>query len=269
VNHSIRFAKYEGLGNDFIVVDVAPDALLPRELITQLCDRRFGIGADGVLHVLRGEGTEQRARMVVCNADGSRPEMCGNGLRCVALHLARVDGLRRARFIVGTDAGPRECDVELGDAGAQVSTGLGTATVLSNQEFSFDNSAYELQRISMGNPHAVTFAGSWDEAWLDRFGAAVSASTPGGTNVEIVSIEHPRHYRVLVWERGVGRTLACGTGAGAVGVAATIAGRAPFDEPLQITLPGGDLEVTVARADLRVTLRGPARLVFTGEAELT
>src|SRR4051812_47456533 len=103
----LGFSKYEGLGNDFLVVDAASDALLRAAEVARLCDRHFGVGGDGVLLVAPADSAEARAKMVVLNADGSRPEMCGNGLRCVALHLARRDGADDVSYSVETDAGPK------------------------------------------------------------------------------------------------------------------------------------------------------------------
>jgi diaminopimelate epimerase len=120
---SVDFEKYEGLGNDFIVLD-SEEPLTTVE-VKRLCDRHFGIGADGVLVVAGPRTQGARATMVVQNADGSRPEMCGNGLRCVALHLARRDGLERMEYVVDTDAGPRRCVIERQGDAASVSLGMG------------------------------------------------------------------------------------------------------------------------------------------------
>src|SRR5215475_8911226 len=122
-----HFDKYEGLGNDFIVVD-GPG--FTKERTVALCDRHFGVGADGVLSVCEGRSPGARATMIVHNADGSRPEMCGNGLRCVALHLARRDGLDRAEYTVDTDAGPKHCAVVRDGSGGQVLIDLGNAVAL-------------------------------------------------------------------------------------------------------------------------------------------
>jgi diaminopimelate epimerase len=257
-----RFDKYEGLGNDFIVV--APGAVASEDAV-RLCDRHFGIGADGVLTVGEARSPGARASMIVHNADGSRPEMCGNGLRCVALHLARRDGLAHAEYVVDTDAGPRRCVVEREGTTAQVLISLGQATEQGEHRAEHGGRTYRFARISMGNPHAVWFGDLLGDAVTDGLGAAVSAAIAGGTNVEIVQQRGPRAADVVVWERGVGRTLACGTGAGAAAAALVLAGKAAFDEPIEIRLPGGPLEVWVEQRGLGVRLRGPARWVFSGE----
>jgi diaminopimelate epimerase len=259
----LRFDKYEGLGNDFIVVD--GEVALATDRVTWLCDRHFGIGADGVLVVSRPLSAGARATMTVQNADGSRPEMCGNGLRCVALHLARQDGVEGAEYVVDTDAGPRRCVVERRGDTANVTTDMGRAEPQGDCTAELDGRTFSFQRVSMGNPHAISLGGTLDGAAVDRLGPSVSAAIHGGTNVEFVGERGPRSFDVIVWERGVGRTLACGTGAAAVAAALALAGRAPFGEPLEIRLPGGSLEVSVTEGTLEVRLRGPARRVFSGE----
>jgi diaminopimelate epimerase len=262
---SLTFHKYEGLGNDFILVEVQPGQLLSPALASRLCDRHFGIGADGVLHV-SGAEPDARARMVILNADGSRPEMCGNGLRCVALHLARADAAPSARYVVATDAGLRTCQLERGGIEALVTIGMGQGRIEGELAVELDGARHAFTRISMGNPHAIAF--DVEEPLLDRLGPRVSDSIPSGSNVELVRVRAERQLEVVVWERGVGRTLACGTGAAASAVAAAVQGRAPYGVPLQVRLPGGLLEVTVGEGNLDVSLRGPARHVFSGAVEL-
>ncbi|MEO6602851.1 MAG: diaminopimelate epimerase, partial [Polyangiaceae bacterium] len=132
-------------------------------------------------------------------------------------------------------------------------------------DYGFGGALLRFSMVSMGNPHAISFDAELDEQWLDRLGPEFSAQFPAGTNVELVVKREERALEVLVWERGVGRTLACGTGACAVAVAAARQGRVPFDIEIEVRLPGGPLHITVARETLDVTMRGPARRVFSGE----
>jgi len=266
---NLRFAKYEGLGNDFLIVDAADETLLNSAQVAKLCDRHFGVGGDGVLLVTPPTSLGARATMVVLNADGSRPEMCGNGLRCVALHLALQDRALGASFIVDTDAGPRLVAVERNDKSASVSVGMGRGLPEGELSHVFGGATLAFARVSMGNPHAVTFDAGLDERALDELGPALSAQFPAGSNIELVTTQGERVLDLLVWERGVGRTLACGTGACAVVVAAARQGRVPFDSEIEVRLPGGPLHITVARETLDVTMRGPARRVFSGEVSLT
>jgi diaminopimelate epimerase len=266
---NLRFAKYEGLGNDFLVVDSPNDTLLEPAQVAKLCDRHFGVGGDGVLLVMPPTSLGARATMVVLNADGSRPEMCGNGLRCVALHLALQDRAQAISFIVDTDAGPRLVAVDRTDKTGSVSVGMGRGLPEGELEQPFRTKNLAFSRVSMGNPHAVSFDTGLDERALDELGPALSALFPAGSNVELVTTRTDRVLDLLVWERGVGRTLACGTGACAVVVAAARQGRVPFDSEIEVRLPGGPLHITVTRETLDVTMRGPARRVFSGEVSLT
>jgi diaminopimelate epimerase len=266
---NLRFAKYEGLGNDFLIVDTTDEALLDAARVAKLCDRHFGVGGDGVLLVMPPTSLGSRATMVVLNADGSRPEMCGNGLRCVALHLALQDRAQAGSFIVDTDAGPRLVAVERGDQGGSVAVGMGRGQPQGELSYAFGAASLAFSLVSMGNPHAVNFNSGLDERALDELGPALSGSFPAGTNVELVTTRGDRTLDLLVWERGVGRTLACGTGACAVVVAAALQARVPFDTEIEVRLPGGPLRITVTRETLDVTMRGPARQVFSGEVSLT
>jgi diaminopimelate epimerase len=262
---ALSFDKYEGLGNDFIVLDVERAALPSAERVRELCDRHFGIGADGVLVVLPPASPGARARMAVVNADGSRPEMCGNGLRCLALHLARRDGANGISYLIDTDAGPLSCEVERDGERAEVRVAMGAGRVLGAHTTHFDGRSIELMRVSIGNPHAIVFDSGYDLAAIDRLGPQVSSELAGGSNVEFATRRGPQRLELVVWERGVGRTLACGTGAAATAVAAAVGGRAPFDEPIEVQLPGGPLEISVEKESLAVSVRGPARRVFSGE----
>jgi diaminopimelate epimerase len=262
---NLRFVKYEGLGNDFLVVDASDDSLLDTEQVQRLCDRHFGVGGDGVLLVTPPKSLGSRATMVVLNADGSRPEMCGNGLRCVALHLAVRDRAPAISFIVDTDAGPRLVAVDQADLRGSVSVGMGRGLPEGELRSAFAGKLLVFAQISMGNPHAVAFDTGLDGRALDELGPALSARFPAGTNVELVTQRDARTLDVIVWERGVGRTLACGTGACAVVVAAARQDRVAFDTEIEVHLPGGPLHITVSRETLDVTMRGPAKRVFSGE----
>jgi diaminopimelate epimerase len=261
------FTKYEGLGNDFIVLDGRSESDVDERLARTLCDRHFGIGADGVLLLLPPASSTSRARLLIRNADGSRPEMCGNGIRCVALHLARVDGVSEQRYTIETDAGPKTCDVQRGGVSAEVSVAMGEAVEVGEHVHEHCGKRLSFKRISMGNPHAIVFDAGIAEAEIDGLAPELSAALEGGSNIEFVAQRGPKAFDLVVWERGVGRTLACGTGACATAAAAALSGRAPFDTPIAIALPGGPLQITVSRNTLGVSMRGPARAVFSGQVE--
>jgi diaminopimelate epimerase len=182
----------------------------------------------------------------------------------VALYLAQVDGVSRADYGVDTDAGLRDCKVEREGDTAEVTIDMGAAEARGTISLDFEGRHYEFLRVSTGNPHAITFDSELDAQAIDRFAPLVSATTPGGLNVEFAHQKGPNELDVIVWERGVGRTLACGTGAVATAVAASLVGRTQFGSVLRVVLPGGPLAVNVKEAGLFGQLRGPAREVFRG-----
>ncbi len=256
------FEKWEGLGNDFILVEEE----LSSERVRRLCDRHAGVGADGVIAVQAIQGL--KCRMIVHNADGSRPEMCGNGLRCVAGYLADRAALRDGEVTVLTDAGRRVCrSVRQGEGCYRVSASMGVAEL--GEELHYpphaEGPSRPFRMVRVGNPHAVSFEPFVSED-VDELGPAVQRLVEGGANVEFCRIsEDGRRVEVAVWERGVGRTKACGTGACAAVAAAAAAARVPFDESIEVVLAGGVLEITVAKDSWALTMSGPARRVFVGE----
>ncbi len=261
---ALRFGKYEGLGNDFIVVDEdsSADEVAARGAVA-LCDRRFGIGADGVLLVTRS--ADGVPAMKVLNADGSNPEMCGNGLRCVALHLAILRGVDELAITVSTDAGLRACKLtRQGDQGI-VSVDMGEVRSTGKQTLAKDGETHTLFLADAGNPHAILF-GSYTRADAERIGPVIEKdpSFPKGTNVEFANV-HDARIDLIVWERGVGITLACGTGACATAVVAREQGLIAPTGSIKVALLGGELTIDPSPTG-RTTMVGPARRVFVGDA---
>jgi diaminopimelate epimerase len=278
MSSALLFSKYEGLGNDFLLVEGTDDRDFPPGRVSSLCDRHFGVGADGVLLVLPSRTPDCAVRMRVLNADGSVPEMCGNGIRCVALHVARGRRLREARIVIDTDSGPRACMVDDGGGQGMVTVDMGVVRVLGERTLFLTGVSgvsvageaggaggkrVALTTADAGNPHAVLF-GAFSRQDVEQIGPrlATHPDFPGGTNVEFALVAGDG-IDLVVWERGVGITLACGTAACAVAAVACDKGLAPRGRPLVVRLPGGALEVTIAE-DGRATMRGPARLVFSG-----
>jgi diaminopimelate epimerase len=260
----LHFTKYQGLGNDFVLVE-ATEPVDP-ERARRLCDRRRGIGADGVLTILPGEGGTA-ARMHVTNSDGSVPEMCGNGLRCVVRHLADARGLD-GEITIGTGAGPKRCRVLRDGAGhlEAIAVDMGPARVEGEQVFEVAGERLAALRVSMGNPHAVLFDLATRER-AEAIGPAIEAAVAGGVNVGFAT-PRPGGLDLVVWERGAGLTEACGTGACAAAVAAVKAGRARAGVPLEVRLPGGPLTIVVGEDLAAVEMRGPAEKVFVGTTGL-
>ncbi|CAN5117781.1 diaminopimelate epimerase [soil metagenome] len=256
------FVKYEGLGNDFLVVD-AGDVSAAEAM--RLCDRHFGVGGDGVLMVTAEVGA--RARMTVRNADGSSPEMCGNGLRCVALHLALVDGQADVTYAIATDAGVKTAHVtRRGESdSADVRVDMGIVRALGKRLVKTTAGDFEIEIGDAGNPHAILF-GEYTRADVDRLGPilATHPDFPRGTNVEFCNLRHGE-IETVVWERGVGITLACGTGACAVAVVAKTRGLVAADQSVTVALPGGRLVIEPGTETTSTWMTGPARRVFAGE----
>jgi diaminopimelate epimerase len=257
------FSKYEGLGNDFIVVEVDREDDLPSPRAARLCDRHFGIGADGVLLILPARDGDCIRRMRVINADGSLPEMCGNGVRCVALHVARARGMREGSVRIDTDAGARSCSIEDTRHEGIVTVDMGVVRLVGERTIPVDHLNLTLTLADAGNPHAVTF-GKFARDEVERLGPIIASHSdfPNGTNVGFARIESDGIH-LVVWERGAGITLACGTGACAAVAAAAAKGLVPKSSRVSVRLPGGALSVRM-EDDGRATLRGPARHVFSG-----
>jgi diaminopimelate epimerase len=260
----LRFVKYHGRGNDFVVVE---GPLVDAARARRICDRRRGIGADGLVTLLPPRTTGAAATMHIYNSDGSVAKMCGNAIRCLARHLAERRGLA-GTLVIDTDSGPRRCTLERGARGevAAVSVEMGPARVEGEEEFRVGGERLRAVRVDMGNPHAVLF----DEPTRERaaaVGPAIEAAVDGGVNVGLAR-PGARGIDLVVWERGAGLTDACGTGACAATVASIRRGDLKPGVPVEVRLPGGALEITVSPDLARVTMRGPAERVFEGETDL-
>ncbi len=270
------FVKGHGTENDFVLLP-DPDGTrhgdLPAARVRALCDRRAGLGGDGVLRVVRsaamdvdpGLAGDSEWFMDYRNADGSLSEMCGNGLRVFARYLADVEGVR-GDFGVGTRDGVKAVVFE---ADGRITVDLGSPRVLGDSTVSVEAHTWSTTHVDMGNPHAVAFVDSLDDAGhlLDQpdYDRAVY---PHGVNVEFVARRGARHVAMRVHERGSGETRSCGTGAGAVLVATALAdGAGPGTACYRVDVPGGELTLTWT-ADDRVLLTGPAVLVASGSTSL-
>lgn len=276
---AIEFTKYHGLGNDFILIDnrsTAEPCLTPEQAI-DLCDRHFGIGADGVIFALPGQdGTDYTMR--IFNSDGSEPEMCGNGIRCLARFIADLEGITEPRsYRIHTLAGvitPKlEADglvtVDMGEPrllAAEIPTTLAAPDQkVIDQPLEVAGQTWNVTCVSMGNPHCITFVEDVTAIPLETIGSQFEthAVFPKKTNTEFIQGVRSDYLKMRVWERGAGITLACGTGACASLVAAVLTGRS--DRRAAIELPGGILQIEWSAADNRLYMTGPAQAVFTGQ----
>jgi diaminopimelate epimerase len=276
---AIEFTKYHGLGNDFILIDNRSSSLpvLTPEQAVELCDRHFGIGADGVIFALPGEnGADYTMR--IFNSDGSEPEMCGNGIRCLAVFLAELEGESRNKdlYHIHTLAGVITTEI-LSDSQVKVDMGLPKLlaseipTTLApaeekviNQALEVDGKSWDVTTVSMGNPHCITFVEDVAAIHLEAIGPEFEHHPvfPQRTNTEFIQVVRRDYLKMRVWERGAGITLACGTGACAALVAAVLTRRS--DRTATVELPGGPLQIEWSEIDQRLYMTGPAQKVFTG-----
>jgi diaminopimelate epimerase len=272
------FIKLQGTGNDFILFDLRNETVEHdwHALAPGLCDRHFGIGADGLLLVLPpAAGGEFRMRVI--NADGSEPEMCGNGLRCFVRYLHDLGLITGREVAVETGAGVLRAqilDEKAGgldsgspDSGFRVRLDMGRPFDMGREMLPLGDRRLDVQLISMGNPHCVTFVEDLDRVPFSEAGPAVEGHPRfrQRTNAEFVQVLSRTRLRVKVWERGAGPTLACGTGACAAVVAAV--GRGLTDRHVTVELPGGALDIDWVVGG-SVYLTGPAEPVFKGQIDL-
>ena len=277
------FAWFKGHGteNDFVLLpdhDGSVHGTLEPTLVARLCHRRRGIGADGVMRVVRSAALDidpalagdSEWFMDYRNADGSLSEMCGNGIRLFALHLLQ-EGLAEAPMVIGTRAGPKTVTV---DSAGALCVDMGVPRLLGETKIDVGDHTWAAQHVDMGNPHAVAFVDD-----LAQAGPLTVAPTydravyPGGVNIEFCVRRGDRHVAMRVHERGSGETRSCGTGACAVAVACALAdGVAPSSgssrgpETYRVDLPGGTLRVTWA-GDGHVLMAGPAEIVAGGQLQ--
>jgi diaminopimelate epimerase len=279
----IEFTKYQGLGNDFILVDNRGQTTprLTPEQAAQLCDRNFGVGADGVIFLLPGE-TGANYTMRIYNSDGSEPEMCGNGIRCLARFIADLEGKTGAEvqtYTIHTLAGLITPEVQID---GQVRVNMGPPRLMAQEipttlaapdekvidvPLEVGGQTWAVTCVSMGNPHCITFVEDAEAIALEQIGPQFErhAVFPQRTNTEFIEVVRPDYIKMRVWERGAGATLACGTGACASLVAGVLTGHCATAATVE--LPGGPLYIEWSALDRAVFMTGPAQKVFTGILE--
>ncbi len=273
----LPFTKMQGIGNDFVIVDLFKNPLDEPKfapLAQAVCDRRFGIGADGLILVAPGKA--HRFAMRMFNPDGSESEMCGNGVRCFAKFLTQEGHTADKEIPVETGAGLLNLQIQ---PDGQVKVDMGPAH-LSRKEIGMTGdpesqfvdqpipgTEFNGTAVSMGNPHLVIFTPNLAE--IDLYDTARPLEThplfPNRTNVHFVQVINPQKIQMKTWERGAGATLACGTGASACGVASVLNGHT--DRNLTVTLPGGDLSIEY-QTNGTVFMTGPAETAYQGVWDL-
>jgi diaminopimelate epimerase len=279
---TLKFSKYHGLGNDFILIDNrhSSQPLVSSEQAVKLCDRHFGIGADGVIFALPGQnGTEYTMR--IFNSDGSEPEMCGNGIRCLAQFITELEGQEQIgkTYTIHTLAGLITPTIE---GNGQVKVDMGIPQLLAknipttlaspeekviHQPLNVKDQTWFVTCVSMGNPHCITFVDDVNNIDLEKIGPNFEhhSAFPQRTNTEFIQVVHRDYLKMRVWERGAGITLACGTGACASVVAGVL--NEKCDRSCTVELPGGNLSIEWSAIDQHLYMTGPAQKVFTGEVD--
>jgi diaminopimelate epimerase len=273
----LRFSKMHGIGNDFVVADATRSPLPGAEQVRRLADRREGVGCDQVLMAVPPTGAGPDLGVVIFNADGSRAEQCGNGMRCMAV-FARERGLVASDEI--TFETPGGCVLARAGDGGSVSVRMGIPRLepgeipiespcrAASYRLDIDGDEVRFAAVSMGNPHAVVRVSDAAAAPVSRLGAALQAHPffPEGVNVGFAQILSRDRLRLRVFERGVGETRACGSGACAAVVAGRLSG--DLDAGTRVELPGGSLEVRWGGEGEAVWMTGPTAWVFDAEIEL-
>lgn len=265
--NSLRFTKMQGLGNDYIYVDVRNDSIPdPAALSVRLSDRHFGIGADGL--VLIGSSNVADFSMRMFNADGSEGMMCGNAARCIGKYVYDKGLTSKTVVTLETPSGIKT--LTLNTEGGAVSTVSVDMGVFGRLSAPASVRGFRGTGISMGNPHYVSFVDDAMAVNLPVLGPLVEhdPAFPGGVNAEFASLLADGSIRMRVWERGSGITLACGTGACATAVASVLCGIKPYGVPVTIRMDGGSLDVTVVEETGQVIMTGPAVTVFEGSLNL-
>lgn len=276
---NLYFSKMQGIGNDYIYIDCFHQTIDdPSRLSVKLSHRNFGIGGDGIILISPSDSAD--CQMHIFNADGSEAKMCGNGIRCVGKYVYDKGLIKKNPLTVETLSGIKTlmltidkqdevtsvrvnmeapilkpCDIPL----------LSDKPLFINETLTIQDTLYHVTGVSMGNPHAVVFTNSIDTLNLSQIGPLFENHPlfPDRVNTEFVERIDSNTFKMRVWERGSGETLACGTGACAVAVAAVLNGFSSKDTPIHILLKGGDLSILWS-SEQTVYMEGPATLVFDG-----
>lgn len=275
----MKFTKMQGCGNDYIYVNGMTEVVENKaQAVPAFSDRHFGIGGDGVIFVNKGEKADFEMEMY--NADGSRSQMCGNGIRCVGKFVydkgltdqkeITVESFGAVKYLsltVGADNKVTKVKVDMDEPELQATK---VPVKCENEQavkmpVTINGRTYETTCVSMGNPHAVIFVDEItdDMVWVDGKALEVHPCFPERANIEFVQVLSPNHIKMRVWERGSGETFACGTGSCACVVAGVLNGLT--ERNVTVSLLGGDLEIEWREENNRVYMTGPAVTVFEGE----
>lgn len=265
----MKFTKMHGLGNDYIYIDATNQEIsCPEELAKTLSDRHFGVGSDGLVLIMPSASCDFRMRMF--NADGSEAEMCGNASRCIGKFVYDKRMTAKKTLTLETKAGIKVLELFTNEADLveTVRIDMGAPSYdeeVINKSIKVGNEIYNINSISMGNPHCIIFVGGVDDYDVEGIGKQIEVHPlfPEKTNVEFAEIESKDTIKMRVWERGSGETLACGTGACATLVAAVL--NKLSNRKTNLSLIGGNLIIEWDSNTNHVFMTGPATTVFEGE----
>lgn len=278
----LNFTKMTGLGNDYIYINCMNGEKLKNipEMTRKLSDRHIGIGADGVILIDKPSDLNSDCKMRIFNSDGSEAEMCGNGIMCVAKFIHDKGLSQKDKLVIETLAGTKkvklienngECNEVIVDMGEPIFQDTNIPYNVyeafnKDLDLNVEEEKIRVTVVSMGNPHAVTFVENLENIDIEKYGPEIENNPifPNRTNVEFVQIIDKNNVKMRVWERGVGETCACGTGACAAAVASGLNGYT--DENVTVKLPGGVLKIEWGK-DNHIYMQGPANTIFEGMIE--
>lgn len=268
----MKFTKMEGLGNDYVYINGFEETVEePSKLARKISDRHFGIGSDGLILIKPSDKVD--FAMDMYNADGSRSEMCGNGIRCVGKYVYDFGLTDKRNLTIETLAGIKDLTLHVDENTEkgkvkEVTVNMGKP-IIEHRDFPLivDGKTFSVTCVSMGNPHCITFVKDVSKVPLEQFGSKIEhhPTFPNRTNVEFVQVLDRNRLKIRVWERGTGETLACGTGACAAAVAGIL--NLKMESELAVELLGGTLKVRWDRKKDAVYMTGAARTVFCGEMD--
>lgn len=279
----MKFTKMHGIGNDYVYVNCFEETVIdPAETAKFVSDRHFGIGSDGLILIKPSDVAD--CEMEMYNLDGSQGAMCGNGIRCVAKYVYDNGIVNKTSISVATKSGIKYLDLTIRDGKvSMVKVNMGSPVLAAKQipvvadteevinvPLDINGTAYHFTGVSMGNPHAVVFLDNIENLEIEKIGPLFENHIvfPDRVNTEFVKVIDRKTLSMRVWERGSGETLACGTGACAVAVAAVLNGFVDEDELVTVKLLGGDLQILWNRQENIVYMTGSAVTVFEGEIQL-
>lgn len=274
----MKFTKMHGIGNDYVYVNGFEERVENKpEVSRMVSDRHFGIGSDGIIFINPSEKADFEMEMY--NSDGSRAEMCGNGIRCVAKYVYDFGLTNKEKISIDTLAGVKYLDLKVENGKvAEITVDMGKPELIAknipivsenekvvSEDITVDGKNYQITGVSMGNPHAIVYYDGIQDMKIEEIGPKFECHErfPRRINTEFVEVIDRQHVSMRVWERGAGETLACGTGACAVAVACVLNGLT--ESEVKVTLLGGDLTIRWDKESNHVFMTGPAETVYTGE----